>query len=66
MASTVVIDNVEIEYNDMGSGAPLVFVHGLYVTGALWDDVAARLSERTAALCRPGHSARNVSLLVRV
>ena len=44
MANTVVIDNVEIEYNDMGSGPPLVFVHGLYVTGALWDDVAARLS----------------------
>jgi pimeloyl-ACP methyl ester carboxylesterase len=44
VASTVVIDNVEIEYNDMGSGPPLVFVHGLYVTGALWDDVAARLS----------------------
>lgn len=44
MADTVVIDNVEIEYNDMGSGPPLVFVHGVYVTGALWDDVAARLS----------------------
>ncbi len=44
MADTVVIDNVEIEYEDMGSGPPLVFVHGVYVTGALWDDVAARLS----------------------
>lgn len=39
-----VVDDVEIEYADEGSGAPLVFVHGAYVTGALWDDVVARLS----------------------
>ena len=44
MSNTVVVDNVEIEYDDMGSGPPLVFVHGVYVTGALWGDVAARLS----------------------
>jgi pimeloyl-ACP methyl ester carboxylesterase len=44
MADTVVVDDAEIEYNDTGSGPPLVFVHGVYVTGALWDDVVQRLS----------------------
>jgi pimeloyl-ACP methyl ester carboxylesterase len=44
VAETVVVDDVEIEYTDTGSGPPLVFVHGAYVTGALWDDVVARLS----------------------
>ena len=44
MEDTVVIDDAEIEYTDIGSGPPLVFVHGVYVTGALWQDVAHRLS----------------------
>jgi len=44
VADTVVVDNVEIEYDDTGSGPPLVFVHGVYVTGELWADVTARLS----------------------
>lgn len=38
------IDGVGIEYTDTGSGPPVVFVHGVYVTGALWDGVAERLS----------------------
>lgn len=45
MAETVVVDDVEIEYTDRGWGPPLVFVHGAYVTGAVWDDLVARLSE---------------------
>ncbi|TAM64451.1 alpha/beta hydrolase [Mycobacterium sp.] len=44
MANNVLIDDVEIEYSDNGTGSPIVFVHGVYVTGALWDDVAGRLS----------------------
>lgn len=38
------IDGVEIEYTDTGSGPPVVFVHGVYVTGALWNGVAERLA----------------------
>jgi pimeloyl-ACP methyl ester carboxylesterase len=38
------IDGVEIDYVDVGSGTPVVFVHGVYVTGALWNDVVRRLS----------------------
>jgi pimeloyl-ACP methyl ester carboxylesterase len=42
---TTIVDDAEIEYTDTGAGSPLVFVHGAYVTGALWDDAIARLSE---------------------
>ncbi|HEY6980749.1 alpha/beta hydrolase [Reyranella sp.] len=28
-----------VEYRDIGSGQPIVFVHGPFVNGALWDDV---------------------------
>jgi pimeloyl-ACP methyl ester carboxylesterase len=40
----VVVDGAAISYGDVGSGPSVVFVHGVYVTGALWDDVAARLA----------------------
>lgn len=45
MAESVVIDDAEIEYTETGSGPPVVFVHGVYVTGAVWNDVVQRLSE---------------------
>lgn len=35
-----------IHYRDTGRGRPIVFVHGLLVDGALWEPVAARLSDR--------------------
>ncbi|MGX9787799.1 alpha/beta fold hydrolase [Mycobacterium sp. MMS18-G62] len=44
MPDTVVIDDAEIEYTDTGTGPPIVFVHGVYVAGALWSDVAEQLS----------------------
>ena len=40
----VTVDDVDIRYTESGSGPTLVFVHGAYVTGSLWDDVIARLS----------------------
>jgi pimeloyl-ACP methyl ester carboxylesterase len=33
-----------IEYRELGTGAPVVFVHGLMVDGQLWMPVAGRLS----------------------
>jgi pimeloyl-ACP methyl ester carboxylesterase len=39
-----VVDGARIEYRDAGTGPTLVFVHGAYVTGALWDDVVSRLT----------------------
>lgn len=42
--SSVVIDGIPISYGNVGSGPPLVFVHGVYVTGALWNDVVSRLA----------------------
>ena len=44
MQRTIEIDGIGIDYTDTGSGTPIVFVHGVYVTGALWDDVARPLS----------------------
>ncbi|MET0627006.1 MAG: alpha/beta hydrolase [Acidimicrobiia bacterium] len=39
----VVVDGITIRYHVIGDGRPVVFVHGVYVGGSLWDDVAARL-----------------------
>ena len=44
MPDTIEVDGATIEYSDVGSGPPVVFVHGVYVTGKLWDDVVERLS----------------------
>ena len=38
------VGDVEIDYTDTGSGPVVVFVHGAYVTGRLWQDVVDRLS----------------------
>ena len=43
--ASVVVGDVEIEYTDTGSGPVVVFVHGVYVTGQLWQDVVDRLSD---------------------
>jgi pimeloyl-ACP methyl ester carboxylesterase len=44
--ASVPVGNVEIDCTDTGSGPVVVFVHGAYVTGRLWQDVVDRLSER--------------------
>ena len=44
--ASVVVGDVDVEYTDVGCGPPVVFVHGAYVTGALWGDVVDRLSDR--------------------
>ncbi|HKI41884.1 MAG TPA: alpha/beta hydrolase [Mycobacterium sp.] len=41
---SVTVGEVNLTYTESGSGPTLVFVHGAYVTGSLWDDVIARLS----------------------
>jgi pimeloyl-ACP methyl ester carboxylesterase len=43
--ATVAVGSVEIDYTDTGSGPTVVFVHGAYVTGHLWQDVVDRLSQ---------------------
>jgi len=37
------VDGLDIEYSDTGQGPTVLFVHGVYVTGALWNDVVAEL-----------------------
>jgi pimeloyl-ACP methyl ester carboxylesterase len=42
---TVRVDGLDIEYSDSGTGPTVLFVHCVYVTGALWNDVVAELGE---------------------
>lgn len=42
---TVRVDGAEIEYTGTGRGPSVLFVHGVYVTGAVWNDVVAELGE---------------------
>ena len=37
------VDGVDIAYTDTGSGPTILFVHGVYVAGALWNDVVSEL-----------------------
>lgn len=39
------VDGVTIRYREVGDGPVVVFVHGVYVGGSLWDEVAAELPE---------------------
>jgi pimeloyl-ACP methyl ester carboxylesterase len=39
------VDGLDIEYTDTGRGPTVLFVHGVYVTGALWDEVVAELGD---------------------
>ena len=39
----VQVDGVDIDYTDTGAGSTILFVHGVYVTGALWTDVVTEL-----------------------
>jgi len=39
------VDGLDIEYADAGTGPTILFVHGVYVAGALWNDVVAELGE---------------------
>jgi pimeloyl-ACP methyl ester carboxylesterase len=37
------VDGLDIAYTDAGAGPIVLFVHGVYVTGAVWNDVVAQL-----------------------
>lgn len=39
------VDGLDIEYTDGGTGPTILFVHGVYVTGAVWNDVVAELGD---------------------
>ena len=39
----VVVDGVTVRYHTHGDGPPVVFVHGVYVGGSLWDELVGRL-----------------------
>jgi pimeloyl-ACP methyl ester carboxylesterase len=39
------VDGLGIEYVDTGTGPTVLFVHGVYVTGAVWNDVVTELGD---------------------
>jgi pimeloyl-ACP methyl ester carboxylesterase len=39
------VDGLDIEYVDTGTGPTVLFVHGVYVTGAVWNDVVTVLGD---------------------
>lgn len=43
---TLVLEGRTIHVDDVGVGAPIVFVHGVWATGGLWDPVVALLARR--------------------
>jgi pimeloyl-ACP methyl ester carboxylesterase len=45
VAKLVHVDGLDIAYTDIGAGPSIVFVHGVYVTGALWDEVVTELRD---------------------
>ena len=50
MSNQCTVDGAVIDYTDTGSGAVVVFVHGVYVTGAIWDHVIAELGDRVRSI----------------
>lgn len=50
MSNQCTVDGAVINYTDTGSGAVVVFVHGVYVTGAIWDHVIAELGDRVRSI----------------
>jgi pimeloyl-ACP methyl ester carboxylesterase len=47
---SVDLDGVTVRYRQRGDGHPIVFVHGVWVGGSLWDDVAAHLPDHRCIL----------------
>ncbi|MDT5082948.1 MAG: hypothetical protein QOJ80_7585 [Mycobacterium sp.] len=39
------VDGLDVEYADSGTGPTVLFVHGVYVTGAVWNDVVNELGD---------------------
>jgi pimeloyl-ACP methyl ester carboxylesterase len=39
------VDGLDVEYADTGAGPTVLFVHGVYVAGPVWNDVVSELGE---------------------
>jgi pimeloyl-ACP methyl ester carboxylesterase len=45
-SSIVKVNGVPIEVRRIGSGPDVLFIHGVFVTGYVWDDVVAKIADR--------------------
>jgi pimeloyl-ACP methyl ester carboxylesterase len=50
MNTKLVVDGAVIDYEDSGTGPAVVFVHGVYVTGAIWHRVVAAIEGRARCI----------------
>lgn len=50
MNRTCVVDGAVIDYEDTGAGPVVMFVHGVYVTGAIWHRVVAAIGDRARCI----------------
>ena len=50
MNKTCVVDGAVIDYEDTGAGPVVVFVHGVYVTGAIWHRVVTAIGGRARCI----------------
>lgn len=50
MSKTCVVDGAVIDYEDTGAGPVVVFVHGVYVTGAIWRRVVTAIGGRARCI----------------
>lgn len=42
--NTITLSGAPLDYRDVGTGPVVVFVHGVYIGAAVWDDVVEKLS----------------------
>jgi pimeloyl-ACP methyl ester carboxylesterase len=50
MTTTRIVDGAHIDYEDTGAGPVVVFVHGVYVTGAIWHRVVTAIGDRARCI----------------
>ena len=50
MNTTCAVDGAVIDYEDTGTGPVVVFVHGVYVTGAIWHRLVAAVGGRARCI----------------
>jgi pimeloyl-ACP methyl ester carboxylesterase len=50
MSNRCTVDGATIDYTDSGTGPVVVFVHGVYVTGAIWDRVIDALGYQVRSI----------------
>lgn len=62
MRQSIYFENIKVEYNDRGSGRPLIFLHGYLLSGEVWEPLSEIISKsfRVISVDIPGHGGSGV------